>query len=178
MNKSALKTETQAPVIVKNLFNSNPISVEDLRLTVDPERVTAHGDLIDCYRNLNRANMFSIRLRTGTFKGLVSGHARAVVVRDPVFIIGEKSRQRVVAEQSRNVHAYVRGSFEDAYDGDLMSTEGLIRVSYSPYVAGHFFTLERDAQGKVIPETIHPLDQQIKFRYAILNGKDVFLVPN
>lgn len=178
MNKSALKTETQAPIIIKNLFDRNPISVEDLRLTVDPERVTAHGDLIDCYRNLNRANMFSIRLRTGAFKGLVSGHARAVVVRDPVFVIGEKSRQRVIAEKSRNVHAYVRGSFEDAFDGDLVSTEGLVRVSYSPYMGGNFFTLERDHEGKVIPDTICPLDPHAKFRYAILNGKDVFLVTN
>ncbi len=33
-------------------------------------RLTEHGDLVDCYRNLNKPSMFSVRQREGLHKGL------------------------------------------------------------------------------------------------------------
>lgn len=142
-----------------------------------PARITRVGDIVDCYRNLNKCNLFSIKQRAGALKGKVSGYARSVIIQNPTFAIGEKSRQTIVEKQSRNVHAYCRGSFVDSIDGDLKVNElnDYIRVSYSPYVSGNFYTLSRDSQGKLIKESIKPFIHPERYRYAIVNGADVIL---
>lgn len=160
-----------------SFFAMPPLHNDDFCVKGSVARVTVKGDPIDCYRNLNKDGMFSIRQRQGAFKGLVSGHARAIVITDPVLVVGEKSRQRVLSEQTRNVHAFVRGKFEAAFGCDLNASAmgQLIRVSYSPFLSGHFFALERDASGGVILSSVRPLDVDAAYSYAVLNGRDVFL---
>ena len=142
-------------------------------------RLTEHGDLVDCYRNLNKPSMFSVRQREGLHKGLVSGYARAVILAAPVFVVSEKSRQRVLQPGGvRNVHAFVRGRFHSAFSSDLRPEvmQNLIRVSYSPYVSSRFFQLERTSAGEVVRSSIKPLGEQ-HYSFAVLNQQDVFLVP-
>lgn len=140
-------------------------------------RETRVGDMVDCYRNLNKPALFSIKQRYGAFKGRVSGYARSIVLKNPVFAISETSRQRVLKEKSRNVHSYVRGEFIHSQDGDVILDQlgGFLRVSYSPYVSGNFFSLERDELGNIIQQSIQPFFDVAKFQYAIINGRDVFL---
>lgn len=140
-------------------------------------RHTAVGDRVDCYRNLNKPTLFSIKQRDGEMKGKVSGYARAIILRNPDLVVSEKSRQRVLSEKSRNVHSFVRAEFVDAYGGDVILSKlgSYVRVSYSPYVAGNFFTLLRNAQGEIIKESIKPFFSVGGYKYAIVNGSDVFL---
>jgi hypothetical protein len=140
-------------------------------------RVTEIGDIVDCYRNLNKTSLFSLKQRYGALKGKVSGYARSVVLRNPEFVTSESSRQRVLLEKSRNVHSYVRGEFAFSNDGDVILSrlKNHVRVSYSPYIAGYFFTLERDEQCVIIKESIKPFVGAGEYGYAIINGKDVFL---
>lgn len=160
-----------------SFFEMPPLQNDNFCVKGSVTRVTVKGDPIDCYRNLNKDGLFSIRQRQGPFKGLVCGHARAIVLTDPVLVVGEKSRQRVLSEQTRNVHAFVRGRFEAAFGCDLTASamRKLIRVSYSPFLSGQFFALERDASGDVILSSVKPLDPDTTYTYAVLNGRDVFL---
>jgi len=72
-----------------SIFKSLSLSLNG-NLVCDNGRFTKVDDQVDCYRNLNRANMFSIKARQGEFRGLVSGYARAVVVANPSFVVGKK----------------------------------------------------------------------------------------
>lgn len=130
-------------------------------------RTTAVGDIVDCYRNLHRADCFSIRQRHGEFKNKVSGYAQSVIIKHPQFIVSEASRQRVLREKSRNVHAFVRGEFTDAYmcPLELSKLNNVIRVSYSPYLGGTFFQ----------KDTGFAITQEDNRLYAVLCGSDVFL---
>lgn len=142
-----------------------------------PARITSAGDSVDVYRNLNKYELFSIKQRSGEHKGRVTGYARSVVIKHPCFAIGEVARQKILVVKSRSVHAYVRGSFVDGIDGDinLNQLNDYIRVSYSPYVAGSFYTLERDKEGQIIHESITPFNTPENYLYAIVNGADVIL---
>lgn len=164
-------------MVIESLFSTQELLVSGI-LPGAADRSTSVNDLVDCYRNLNRPNSFSIKQRQGCFKGLVSGYARALVIANPTFVVGEKARQRILREKVKNVHSYVRGSFITAFDSDLLPAESakLKRVTYSPYLCGQFVELERDANGAAIQSTIKPLDPELKFSFAILNGRDVFLV--
>lgn len=143
-----------------------------------PTRKTKVGDAVDVYRNLNRQDLFSIKQRYGANKGKVSGYARSVVIKYPSFAIGEKSRLRVLEKgNSRNVHAFVRGEFKNGINGDILvdKLSDYLRVSYSPYVSGSFYSLDRDIEGKLIKSSIKPFNTPEQYRYAIINGADVIL---
>lgn len=140
-------------------------------------RNTTVGDTVDCYRNLNKPNQFSIKQRSGELKGKVSGYSRSLILRNPQFIISEASRRRVLKE-GRNVHAFVRGEFLYANDGDIDISKiysNFVRVSYSPYVMGSFYTLDRDTDGKLIPDSVKAFWGVNDFEFAIINGADVLL---
>lgn len=138
------------------------------------------GDAVDCYRNLNRPHSFSVKSRQGIFKGLVTDYGRAIVIAYPSFVVGEKSRQRVILERRKNVHSYVRGKLVDMFDGDLLLTNvpAYIRASYSPYAGNSFFQLDRDDEFKPISGSIKPLPSSVleNTSLAIVNGSDVFLL--
>ena len=142
-------------------------------------RHVSRFDAIDCYRNLNRTHCFSIRSRQGPFKGLVTGYGRSVVVQSPHIVISDISRQRVVREGVKNVHAYIRGQLFGVFDGDLVNAwqQRLFRVSYSPYVGDFFYQLQRDPNGHCITGSIKPVAPSTleSATVAIINGCDVFL---
>lgn len=77
------------------IFNSPELTLSCV-LACENGRVTNVGEPVDCYRNLNKTNMFSIKSRHGEFKGLVSGYARGIVISAPSFVVGEKARRRIL----------------------------------------------------------------------------------
>lgn len=141
-------------------------------------RLTPVGAKIDSYRNLNMPSYFSIRARDGDDKGRVIGYAQSVVIRNPSFVVGEKSRQRIInIEFKKNVHAFCRGEFIDAYNSQVISSRlsDSLRISYSPYVAGHFFTVERGETGEIDMNKMKPVVDAMGYEYAIVSGSDVLL---
>lgn len=85
------------------------------------------------YRNLHKANAFSVRHRGRVVDRLV--HFVAHNVR---FKVNEAGRLRVIAERHKNVHAFVCA---ESYAPTDRSALGLTRVSYNPY-RGPTFTID------------------------------------
>ena len=73
------------------LFNGNSLLDKCGMLSQVAGRQLRQGDAVDCYRNLNKPNCFSIKARTGQNKGLVVGYGQAIVISSPSLVIGEKS---------------------------------------------------------------------------------------
>jgi hypothetical protein len=95
-----------------------------------------HIPRADVYRNLHLGRVvhgWSVRVA-----GLVKHHAEFVVVRNARFVVGERARQTVIVKKRRSVHAVVRGEVMTIEPYDLPA-EGVRRVSYNPYKAGHFY---------------------------------------
>ena len=100
---------------------------------------------VEVYFNLAH-NMFSVRALEGKQAGRVIARMERVGIRNARFVVQNSGRRRVVAEQKKNVHAFIRGDFDaesieriqwdrptvDAYP------ELFGRVSYNPYRAGCF----------------------------------------
>lgn len=88
------------------------------------------GQVIQVYRNLNNG-LFSIRDKKTR---LVLAHGDNILIKDAVFNVGEKSRQRVLKERVKNVHAYVEGK----YVGTSISYDTMNEVYYNPYTTEFF----------------------------------------
>lgn len=102
-------------------------------LSSDKALHAAHGRKVFVYFNLHK-KLWSVK---DMQSGLVVAHGKKVTVNNPVFKVSEAGRQRVIAEQRKNVHAGVVGTL-DAHNSDF-GTEGKARVSYNPYKANHFY---------------------------------------
>jgi hypothetical protein len=67
--------------------------------------------------------------------GLVIGYETETVLRDCNFIVNEKSRQRVLKERNKNVHAWIVGYGECMENVDI----GELRPAYyNPYITNNF----------------------------------------
>ena len=102
------------------------------------------------YYNLTK-KCWSIRATDGPQRGKVLHHAKAWALENVVFRVSEVSRQRVLREQCRNVHAGVPG-FLAAWQGldglpggtgGEMSTcpgsvDACMAVTYNPYKGPNF----------------------------------------
>jgi len=129
------------------------------------KRSLSVGDLVDCYRNLNKPEYFSCKQRTGENKNKVSGYGKIIILEKTIFKVSEAGRQRVLKKQQKNVHAYVTGNFCDAFDGVFMPDHTFTEITYNPYDSGFFFN-------RMTGET---LDQSINTKYAVLSGSNVYL---
>lgn len=141
-------------------------------------RLTPIGSNVDSYRNLNMPKYFSIRARDSEHKGKVVGYAQSVIIRNPSFVVGEKSRQRIInIEFKKNVHAFCRGEFVNAFNSTVIESRlpNSLRVSYSPYMAGHFYTVEKDETGAIDKCKMKPVLDSLGYEYAIVSGSDVLL---
>lgn len=92
---------------------------------------------VDVYKNLHNGLM-SVR-----HQGKVITHESTVLIRNPEFVVQPAGRAKVLREQRKNVHAFVRG---ELVGFSLVNTqmkgfgeEGLRKVSYNPYKAAHFY---------------------------------------
>lgn len=117
---------------------------------------------VNVYRNLSpqyrTQRAWSIMANEGPQKGRVIDVVDAVIVRDVTFVVREGSRQRVLREKSKNVHAFVQGTLVKTFPLDSLkktatgetlapNAAATVRVSYDPYHAGYFF---REDNGKAV----------------------------
>lgn len=131
---------------------------------------------VKVFKNLNKGCLSIIALE-GPYKNKVVAYAHSAYVNDGVEMkISEASRQRVLKERVKNVHAFVVGSLacidliETRYpiDRELaglpMATDHLHekKVRYNPYIRGEFFDAETG-------EAIHHAS------CAEINARGVFL---
>lgn len=93
--------------------------------------------LVDVYRNLHNG-LYSIKARSGNYKGLVVAHARQVWLDDVEFVVSEAGRARVLHERKKYVHAFVRGT--------MSSFKGFDRAPIKEFMGiGCFPEMEPDA---------------------------------
>lgn len=92
------------------------------------------------YRNLHN-QLISIKQHS-----LVVGHASSVTIKNPTFTVNQKGRERVIALQQKNVHAFVCGNIVnvDAFKSyksrdvimerseDITVRDGIL-IKYNPY---------------------------------------------
>lgn len=104
--------------------------------------------LVDVYRNLHNG-LYSIKARSGNFKGLVVAHARQVWLDDVEFVVSEAGRARVLHERKKYVHAFVRGTLSSFKGFDRIPPEEFHGIGAFPQmepdavdmmVHGHEFT--------------------------------------
>ncbi len=97
-----------------------------------------NGTAVETYYNLHK-HVPSVRV-----DGKVVAHLDAVPVKQPSFVVQQGGRQRVLEEQSKNVHAFIKGEFASSLDADAL--EGLIpiRVKYDPYRFDSFVTADTE----------------------------------
>jgi len=125
-------------------------------------RVTPiEGQPVDCYWNLHR-RLYSVRARSGPDRGRVVAHADAVRLREVTFVVSEAGRQRVIREGSKNVHAFMRGSWTAAVGDGLAD-----RISYDPYAEPSFV---RTADGE-------PVTTALEVVGVIVDGSPVVSIP-
>lgn len=97
------------------------------------------GERVECYRNLHK-DCFSVRR-----KGIVQCHAESLLLSEVTFHVSQKGRERVLREQRKNVHAYVKGILQ----GHLkllsilepvtqMDNRGWAELTYDPYQYSSF----------------------------------------
>lgn len=82
------------------------------------------------HRNLNKPPYWTVKARHGEDAGLVIGYDKTVCLTNVTFVVGEKSRQRVLASGQKNVHAGVVGNINS---NCTPNTNGWIPVTYNPY---------------------------------------------
>lgn len=87
---------------------------------------------VDVYRNLND-DCISVRSRESEDYGAVVSHEQKVHISDAVFVVQQSGRQRVIESGQKNVHAFVRGKWDESEK--VICGEP---VTYNPYEYGHF----------------------------------------
>lgn len=85
------------------------------------------------YFNLHK-RVFSVKALEGENKGRVVAHRAYVALTDVVFKVSEAGRQRVIAEQRKNVHAGATGHWTD----ESIALDDAVAVTYNPYKYSSF----------------------------------------
>ena len=104
------------------------------------------GTKVKVYFNLHK-HLFSIVAMEGEYKGKVVGHANAVFIAHPQFVVNKSGRERVLRERRKNVHAFVVGQLAGGYGQEqadrLEKTVEQINlgawVTYNPYEKDYFY---------------------------------------
>lgn len=92
------------------------------------------------YYNLHK-KCWSVQEKIPGRGWIVVDHASEILLEDVTFQVSEAGRQRVIRTKRKNVHAFGVGNripTPQAY----LKDRGWERISYTPYVAGHFFYLK------------------------------------
>ena len=96
---------------------------------------------VDIYFNLHK-KVFSVR-----HKGKVIGHATALTVMNPKFVVQPAGRAKVLRDKVKNVHAFVRTWWWTVEtDLNYKFCEQFLfseRVKYNPYMADTFVSCAR-----------------------------------
>lgn len=81
------------------------------------------------YKNLRRGDWSLLDPRTNH----VIGHRLELVLLDVTFIVSEKTRQRVIRQSRRTVHAYAAG-----LPSDESPRAGGLKLHYNPFLSPDF----------------------------------------
>lgn len=84
------------------------------------------------YKNLHK-DCWSVRSNKTK---LVVAHRKNLILKDCTFKVSQTSRQRVLREKRKNVHAGVCGTVSNKASGEW------IQISYNPYKFGYFYCVE------------------------------------
>ena len=103
-------------------------------------RKATKGLSVFVYYNLHKG-LWSIKATEGEHKGKVVAHCEQIGLMDAKPKVSERGRQRVIAEQKKNVHAGITGKLL-WIDGASVNTETARKVSYNPYKKPHFVYTE------------------------------------
>jgi len=125
-----------------------------------------YGDKIEVYRNLHK-NCFSVR-----HKGKVVGYLHdneQLALTNVKFVVQPAGRAKVLRENKKNVHAFVRGDYvgyennltNNLYFGEFKDLD-FYAVSYNPYKSDKF----------VVKETGKPIESNSE---ALIRGGKVLL---
>jgi len=86
---------------------------------------------VEVYKNLHK-NCWSVRQ-----DGKVRFHCAYVCLRDVVFVVRQRGREKVLETKRKNVHAFVKGYICPVSEANV-SPACWDGVYYNPYVAGYF----------------------------------------
>ena len=95
--------------------------------------ILQNGDRIEVYRNLHK-DCFSVRKNGRVVKHVQDDEQ--LYMSDVKFVVQPAGRRKVIRERRKNVHAFVRGT----YDNNSRATMQMV-VHYNPYSRDHFFTV-------------------------------------
>jgi len=110
---------------------------------------------VDVYFNLHK-NKLSVRSRERASYGKVINHVDSILLKDCTFVVNPAGRKRVLKEQRKNVHAYVRGEITQngCWEGSSRT------VTYNPYKYDSFVYIDTE-------KTVSKAD------YVVINGKEI-----
>jgi hypothetical protein len=111
----------------------------------------------EVYYNLHQ-KMLSVRVN-----GKVVAHAPAITLDNPTFHVSEAGRQRVLKSRRKNVHAWVRGDWNNyLHTGtSQIIPENSVEVTYNPYKYSTF----------VIAKDGTPIKNA---RYVAIHGRKIY----
>jgi len=95
---------------------------------------------IEVYFNLHQ-KLFSVRALTGENAGRVIDHRHFVAIENARFKVQQAGRNKVIREQKKNVHAFVRGWADNTLHNinEVKNAPHMFgNVSYNPYRADCF----------------------------------------
>jgi hypothetical protein len=91
---------------------------------------------VDAYRNLND-DCISLRSREPDTRGTVVDHVDRAVIKSTEFVVQPAGRRRVVEEERKNAHAFVRGVLAEE---PSVSRDDGVAITYDPYEYSSFVT--------------------------------------
>jgi len=107
----------------------------------------SHDALCQVYRNLNKGTterpVYSVQQYTnhgspsGRKRWIVVAYATSILLQNVTFKVDERKRQKVIAEQRKNVHAYAIGHQLWGHVPHWLNQPGR-KVSYNPYKGSSF----------------------------------------
>jgi len=110
------------------------------------------------YWNLHK-KIFSIQSREKENYGKVIDHVVSAVIQSPKFVVRQAGREKVLKENSKNVHAFITGTLRWVSDDFFEFSEGR-RITYNPYKYNSFViadTKEQVSAGEYVTMTIQDL---------------------
>lgn len=100
---------------------------------------------VEVYWNLHK-NCYSVRALSGPDKGRVIAHVPSISLTGAEFAVQPAGRRKVLRENRKNVHAFVRGWTQFRPDGTTRKVsvapwDATTRVTYNPYKFETFVTV-------------------------------------
>ncbi|ANO35568.1 hypothetical protein A6E01_20360 (plasmid) [Vibrio breoganii] len=101
------------------------------------DRFVEQGTKVLVYRNLNKANMFSVKSLEGQFKNLVIGHFQSLQLEpcdnlESMIKLSKASQARCKLQGVRNVHLGITGRITSITIKEQPNVE--TRLTYNPFI--------------------------------------------